>query len=242
MRVRGVDFTDVYNFRDLGGYRTADGTPVAWCRLYRSDDLGRLRDEDFEQFAALGIRTVVDLRRPNEVAELGRIPELDGVTYHHVHLDHPLWPSQQFADTAERTTYVIERYQEMSVAAGAGIGTALRLIADPSTAPLVFHCIAGKDRTGIVSALTLSLLGVDDETIADDYALSEDAEPAAWAYYRRLKPDLVRPAHITISPREAMLAFLTALRSEYGSIEAYASTIGVTGRDVSAMRGHLLEG
>ena len=99
MGERGVAFADVYNFRDLGGYRTVDGQIVAWHRLYRSDDLGRLRDDDRDRFAGLGIRTVVDLRRPNEVAELGRIPELDGVAYHHVHLAHPPWPNQRVADT-----------------------------------------------------------------------------------------------------------------------------------------------
>jgi len=241
MRERGVAFVDVYNFRDLGGYRTADGNTVVWQRLYRSDDLGRLRDEDYERFTSLGIRTVVDLRRPNEVADLGRIPELDGVTYHHVHMAHPPWPSQRFADTAERTAFVIERYREMSLAGGAAIGEALRLISDEDFAPLVVHCIAGKDRTGIVAALTLSLLGVDDETIADDYALSEEAEPQAWAYYARIRPDVVRPAHITISPRAAMLAFLEELRATHGSVEQYASTIGVTDEHVAAMRGHLLK-
>jgi protein tyrosine/serine phosphatase len=216
------------------------GQTVAWHRLYRSDDLGRLRDEDFDRFASLGIRTVVDLRRPREVADLGRIPELDGVTYHHVHMAHPQWPSQRFADTAERTAFVIERYREMSLAGGSGIGAALRLIADADTAPLVFHCIAGKDRTGILSALTLALLGVDDETIADDYALSERAEPAAWAYYARIKPDVVRPAHIIVSPREAMLAFLEELRATHGSVEAYTRTIDVTDEHVAGMRDHLL--
>jgi protein-tyrosine phosphatase len=241
MRERGVAFVDVYNFRDLGGYRTIDGNTVVWQRLYRSDDLGRLREGDMDHFASLGIRTVVDLRRPNEVADLGRIPQLDGVTYHHVHMAHPPWPSQQFADTAERTAFVVERYQEMSVASGAAIGEALRLIADEDSAPLVFHCIAGKDRTGIVSALTLSLLGVDDETIADDYALSEAAEPQAWAYYARIRPGVVRPAHITLSPREAMLTFLEELRATHGSVQKYASTIGVTDEHVAAMRDHLLE-
>jgi protein tyrosine/serine phosphatase len=240
MGERGVDFTDVYNFRDLGGYPTADGRTVAWRRLYRSDDLGRLTEQDMDTFAALGIRTVVDLRRPHEVEELGRFPETDGVAYHHVHLAHPIWPSQRFTDTAARTTFVVERYREMSIEAADGFGTALRLIADADTAPLVFHCIAGKDRTGIVSALTLSLLGVDDDVIADDYALSEEAEPRAWLYYARRKPDLVRPAGITISPREAMLEFLRELRERHGSVPAYANSIGVTDRHIAALRAHLL--
>ena len=74
---------------------------------------------------------------------------------------------------------MIERYRELSTEATAGIGEALRLIADADAAPLVFHCIAGKDRTGVVAALTLTLLGVADDDVADDYALSERAEEAA---------------------------------------------------------------
>jgi hypothetical protein len=93
----------------------------------------------------------------------------------------------------------------------------------------------------MISALTLSLLGVDDETIADDYTLSEAAEESAWAYWGRIKPGAVRPRHIIVSPREAMLAFMTELRERHGSIEAYAASIGVTGAHLATMRGHLLD-
>ena len=241
MSERGVVFADVYNFRDLGGYHTSEGRTVAWHRLYRSDDLCRLREDERKTILALGIRTVVDLRRPHEVEELGRIPEIDGVIYRHVHMAHPQWPSQRFVDTTERIQFVIERYREMSIEAADGIGEALRLIADPAAAPLVFHCIAGKDRTGMISALTLSLLGVDDETIADDYTLSEAAEESAWAYWTRIKPGAVRPRHIVVSPREAMLAFLTELRERHGSIEAYAASTGVTDAHLASMRAHLLD-
>ena len=99
------------------------------------------------------------------------------MTYHHVHMPHEQWPPQPFSNTDERITYLIERYTAMSVESAAEIGQALRLIADADTAPLVFHCIAGKDRTGMVAALTLSLLGVPEEVIIEDYHLSEVAEP-----------------------------------------------------------------
>jgi len=243
MAERSIAFTDVFNFRDLGGYRTLDGRTVRWGRLYRSDDLSRLRPADAQRFLALGIRTVVDLRRPNEVAADGRVPSLDGCAYHHVHLTHPPWPNRHFADTAERTEFVLERYRELAVKAGEGVGRTLRLIADADAAPLVFHCIAGKDRTGVLAALTLCLLGVPDETIADDYTLSEAAEPASWAYLTRDRPDKQadRWTHITVSPRQGMLGFLAELRERYGSVEAYTESVGVTGDHVAAMRAHLLE-
>jgi len=243
MAERGVAFTNLFNFRDLGGYSTADGRSVRWQRLYRSDDLSRIGDDDAGRFAALGIHTVVDLRRPHEVDELGRIPPMPGFAYHHVHLAHPIWPDASFADTSERATFVRARYHEILSAAGSGVGQTLRLIADADAAPLVFHCIAGKDRTGVVSALTLSLLGVPDEVIADDYQLSEAAEPSAWDYYTRTRPELRgrRWENITVNPREAMLGVLADVRTEHGSVEGYAESVGVTAKHIAAMRTHLLE-
>jgi protein-tyrosine phosphatase len=239
---RGVRFARVFNFRDLGGYPTADGHTVRWRRLFRADDLSRLDEEDREAFAALGIRTVVDLRRPNEVSEDGRIPQFDGFKYHHIHLVHPQWPAQEFADTSDRVAYVSERYRELCDAGADGLGETLRLIADAECAPMVFHCIAGKDRTGVVSALTLSLLGVPDDLVADDYELSEAAEPLVWAYRESINPDLrgKRWLHIAVSPRQAVIDFLADLRGRFGSVAGFAESVGVSREHVDAMRAHLL--
>jgi protein-tyrosine phosphatase len=240
---RAIAFTNVFNFRDLGGYGSADGRSVRWRRLFRSDDLSRLRTDEAHRFVDLGIRTVVDLRRPHEIAEDGRILPVDGCAYHHVQLTHPEWPSREFVDTAARAEYVVERYLEIADVAAEGIGHALRLIADPQAAPLVVHCIAGKDRTGVVSALTLALLGVPDHDIADDYMMSELVEPQSWAYIMRDRPDRLaeRWTHITVSPREGMLRFLDELRARHGSVEAYAASVGVSAAHVDAMKTHLLE-
>jgi hypothetical protein len=240
---RLVAFANIHNFRDLGGYTGLDGATVRWRRLYRSDDLSRVVGADQELFSGLGVRTVIDLRRPVEIANIGRIPDFDGFTYHHVHLDYPSWPAAEFADTQQRCAYVTERYLEMAETATAGMGDTLRLIADADTHPLVFHCIAGKDRTGVVAAVTLSLLGVSDADIAEDYHLSERAEPANWEWYRSRDSNLVgkRWLHITVSPPQGMLDFLTELRRRHGSVEAYAASIGVTPGHVAALRSHLLD-
>jgi protein tyrosine/serine phosphatase len=243
MAQRAVEFTNVFNFRDLGGYRTADGATVRWRRLYRADDLAHLDAEDHERFAELGIRTVVDLRRPNEIKELGRVPETAGVAYHHVHLVHPKWQLKQFQNTAERTEFVIERYREMADLSADGFGQALQLIADADRAPLVFHCIAGKDRTGILAALTLSLLGVSDDDVIEDYHLSELAEARAWERYTQVRrPDLlgVVRAYET-SPRAAMAGFLADLRAQHGSVQNYAASVGLTAADIATMKAHLLD-
>ena len=239
---RAVYFANIHNFRDMGGYTGLDGAAVRWHRLYRADDLSRVTGADQSVFSTLGVRTVIDLRRPAEIANIGRIPPFDGFTYHHVHLDYPAWPAREFADTNERAEYVTERYLEMAEAATTGIGDALRMIADADLSPLVFHCIAGKDRTGVVAALSLSLLGVSDADIAEDYHLSERAEAANWEWYRSRDSNLAvrRWQHITISPPQAMLDFLAELRRAHGSVEAYAASIGVTPTHVEELRAHLL--
>lgn len=234
---RTITFSAVFNFRDLGGYRTADQRRVVWRRLFRSDNLARLRDDERDAFATLGIRTVVDLRRPHEIIEEGRIP-FDDFAYCHVHLVHPIWPPRDFADASERIAYLVERYCELAESAADGIAEALRIIADPDSKPLVFHCIAGKDRTGIVAALTLALLGVSDDDIADDYALSEASELAYWRW--RHGDDAQLPVNYPISPREGMLGFLNHLRRAYGSVERYVAAIGVTESEIESMRSHLL--
>lgn len=241
MPERRLRFENVFNFRDLGGYSTADGRVLRWGRLYRSDDLARLGELDRARFTALGIRTVVDLRRAEEVAADGRIPQFDGFTYRHVDLPHPYWPPAEFADTTERVRYLVQRYRELTTEAADGIGVALRLIADEHRAPLVFHCIAGKDRTGVLAALALALLGVADDEIAADFALSEISEAGYWDYRKRTDPTLTRRrwTHIQVCPGEGMRGFLDELRARHGSVAGYVAAAGVTADHVAAMREHL---
>jgi protein-tyrosine phosphatase len=131
----------------------------------------------------------------------------------------------------------------MADVSASGFGQALGLIADADRAPLVFHCIAGKDRTGILAALVLSLLGVSDADVIEDYHLSELAEPRAWERYTRVRrPDLlgmIRPYETT--PRAAMAGLLAYLRGEHGSVENYAASVGLTAEDIAAMKAHLLD-
>jgi protein-tyrosine phosphatase len=237
-----ICFDNVFNFRDLGGYRTADGRTVRWRRLYRADDLCRLDGADLERFAALGIRTVVDLRRPNELEEYGRIPAADGFEYRHIHVKHPKWEPADFTAPGARAEYLVDRYLEMLDMGSEGIAEALRTVADPAAAPIVFHCLAGKDRTGLVAAFTLHLLGVSDDDVADDYARSELAEPPNWAWLARHRPEPPprRWEQFTVSPREAILRVFARVRAEHGTIPDFLQSIGVTRAHADAMREHLL--
>ena len=116
-------------------------------------------------------------------------------------------------------------------------------IADADAAPVVVHCVAGKDRTGVVCALTLSLLGVSDADIAADYALSTEASERfrIWINTQLPTRDLPTPQPYYSSPAEAMMFFLTELRRQHGSAEQYLLSAGLTQPQITALRDHLLD-
>jgi len=239
--VRATAFSTVVNFRDLGGLPGADGRTVHHGRLYRSDSLHRLTDAEGEQLAALGIRTVLDLRRPSEVERDGRIPDLPGVAYFNLHPAHREWQTGTYDPATGPHRFLADRYLDMAEEGIEGFGAALRLISDAQRAPLVMHCFAGKDRTGVLAALTLALLGVPPADIMADYAASEAARApiSAWIRRERLN-EPAPPVHFAACPPEAMGLFLTELAARYGSIHGYARVAGVTEPHVEALRAHLL--
>jgi protein-tyrosine phosphatase len=235
-------FETVFNFRDLGGYRSEDGRTVAYRRLFRSDSLHRITMDEGRQLADLGVRTVLDLRRPIEIERDGRITVELGLAYHNIHPLHRPWDPGLYDESTGAHRYLADRYLDMAEEGRAGLGEALRLIADPECSPLVMHCFAGKDRTGVLSALTLSLLGVHEQEIALDYALSATAQHSLTQLMRAeaVGPFKELPTHILACPPQAMLLFLAGLHERYGSVRAYAAQAGVSDGHVAALRAHLL--
>ncbi len=244
MADRRVALDGLHNFRDLGGYLATDGRRVRTGLVYRSDALHRMTEADVARVRALGLASVVDLRAPDEVAHVGtgRIDEL-GATYHSL----PTKPAVLGADASEGPPESApERYLGY-LAEGPGCFAGLAtLLADPDATPLVLFCNAGKDRTGVTSAMVLGLLGVPDETIAADYALTQDALDAIRAASRRDYPSDVK-AWRNLSPdmatarAETMLAFLVLLRDRLGGWEGYLASLGVSDESMSRVRDWLLE-
>ncbi|GAA2707689.1 tyrosine-protein phosphatase [Micromonospora olivasterospora] len=239
---RRIPFSAMFNFRDVGGYPTRDGRAVRWARLYRSDSPHRIDGADRDAFVALGVRTVIDLRRPEEVTRDGRVPELDGLAYRHIHPEHADWAQAPYEPDTSLARYLADRYADLAGTGAAGLAEAVGLIADSANAPVVVHCVAGKDRTGIVCALTLAALGVSDADIATDYALSTEASERFSAWVAATTPEGEElPAPFLASPAEAMTLFLTELRQGHGSVEGYLRHAGVSAAQLAALRAHLLE-
>ncbi|MBA2283219.1 MAG: tyrosine-protein phosphatase [Acidimicrobiia bacterium] len=238
---RHLQFDAAFNVRDLGGYALADGRTTAWRTLYRGDGVHRLPAEAFTE---LGIRTVLDLRTEHEIGERGRA-EADGMDWHHLPVIRTIWEASWLTDEIAAERFLADRYLVMLAEGAESLGTSLRLLARPERVPALFHCAAGKDRTGVLAALVLSLLGVDDDTIATDYALSSLGMPRLVDFVRTTYPDRYdamadQPAAFLDAPEAAMRLFLADLREQHGSVEGYAGSVGVGPDVVEALRDNLL--
>lgn len=169
---RRVPLVHPYNMRDLGGLRVADGRSVRRGVVFRAGALHHLDGEDVEVVRGLGLRTLVDLRTPGELTRHGEpAPELAPRRLHHPMIPN-VWDLRPLLDAESLEDYFVERYLEMLEVGGDAIGKTLNLLVDPDSYPLGFFCAAGKDRTGVMTAIVLRLLGAQDATIVEDYVLS----------------------------------------------------------------------
>jgi protein-tyrosine phosphatase len=235
-------FAGTYNFRDIGGYVGLSGRAVQSGRLYRSDALARLTEADRPTFESLGIRTVIDLRRPSELDVLGRCPAWNGLTWHNIAPDHPEWFPEEYSHAEGVARFLARRYAELADQGSAGIVKVIGLIAESENAPAVVHCLAGKDRTGVVIALVLGLLGVSDQDIATDYARTGEAAIHVVAELRNEPAEEIarRQPYSLHTPAEAMLLFLDGVRARHGSAETYLVDAGLGYDQIDSLRGHLL--
>jgi protein-tyrosine phosphatase len=230
------------NFRDLGGYVTTDGLRTRWRTLFRADGLGDLTAADIEVLRDLGIRTVIDLRSGDEL-ERGRFDvDAHPVVFHHFPFIEKLPDPDEFD---RRPGLLGTQYQEMIGDSGGQILAALEALAVPGSLPAVFHCTAGKDRTGVLSAIVLSLLGVDEPTVVADYALSGEAMVRLRAKLIVKYPEsrtVIENINEVFSAEPAQMeALLDHLRERHGSIESYVEALGATPELVHALREALLE-
>jgi protein-tyrosine phosphatase len=231
---RRIELEGSFNFRDLGGYHGVDGRPVRWRSLFRADGLYRLTPADLERLGGLGLRTVVDLRTAGELEARGRIAwPTDDLVFHHLPLMDVLPPDDEYPEWSD-PAHVATQYAGMLADGAPAVAAAIDVLCDPAAYPVVFHCMAGKDRTGILSALVLALLGVTDDDIVGDYALSGEAMQRLLAWLRATQPERAAEvekgaAAVVAAEPASMAQFLSDFRHEHGSAEAYVASLGLDG-------------
>ncbi len=243
MPPRLIPLEGCLNFRDLGGYPTVDGRLVRWRQVFRSDalhlltpgDVTRVRDE-------LRVRDVIDLRSTAEVRSEGQGPLAEHeLRFHHV----PLFDGEVRSEDRERAAQIslADRYVFLAEVAGERIARVITTIAG-ADAGTVFHCAAGKDRTGVISAILLGLLEVPDDVIIADYVATRENLDAivdrlnALEGYRAMLAAL--PPDTMHANPETMVEFLDRLRAAHGSVDGYAAHAGVSAAVVTRLRDRLL--
>jgi protein-tyrosine phosphatase len=240
---RSIQFGVVFNVRDLGGLAAADGRSVQPRRLFRADGVHRLDGDDLDLARALELRTVLDLRTAEEV-ERGRFPvERIPVEWHHLPLLRRMWSEDDLKPTNGAAAFLAERYLAMVEQSGPTLGRAVELLAEGT--PALFHCAAGKDRTGVVAAFVLGLLGVGADDIAADYHQSASNMAAFQQWIRDEHPEAAdamtqQPPEYLDAPPEAMLGFLDAIDRRHGSMEGLATDLGIASATVDRLRATLL--
>jgi protein-tyrosine phosphatase len=245
-RPRRIALERAFNFRDLGGYSADLGRTVYWGRVYRADGIHRIEGVDLARVAALGIRTVLDLRTRGELNDHGRVhAESMNATYHHLPLLESVWERDLYGAEHDAVDFLAARYVAMLDQGADSIVTALSAIVDRDRLPLVFHCSAGKDRTGVLAAVLLSVLGVSDDDIAADYALSRTAmrEMAEWVRVERpesYETMAAQPPAFLDAPPLAIRRFLASARAIHGSLTEYVVAFGFPPDGVAALRDALL--
>lgn len=220
---RHLPLDSVYNARDLGGYRTSDGRHVKWGKIIRSDDLHSLTPHDRDYLASIPIKTVVDFRSAQEIeARPDVLPSSDTRYYELSITPGNIEDVQSFMNlTPEQVTQAMEEMNRYFATSPEGIKRYrefFRLLQEEGDAPLLFHCSAGKDRTGMGAALVLYALNVPQETIMEDYLLSNEYVKEKYGKYIEQYPQL--EGLFEVKP-EYLQAGIGDIKNKYGSVDKY---------------------
>ncbi|KAN0097046.1 Protein-tyrosine phosphatase-like protein [Tylopilus felleus] len=251
-----VQISGVCNVRDLGSYPTS--TPNLITKpgfAFRGAEVSNITEQGIQQMRALGITTVFDLRSDPEMQKYSTpIPTIEGVQI----LRAPVFTNEDYSPesmarkfelyASGTTEAFIKLYSQILDHGGRAFGTILRHVRHRPNAPFLFHCTAGKDRTGIVAAILLKLAGVDDHFICQDYSLTRiGREPDREKVLRRLLKEPLFAANSELALRmltsryETMHVTLSLLRDKYGGVEAYVKNFcDLTDNDISIIRSNLV--
>lgn len=229
--LRHIPLGDILNLRDLGGYQGAEGKTTVWEKYLRADTPMGLSEADIQWLLAREITTLIDLRSAGEVARHpNQLADHPGFHYHHSPLLGGEVTQQREEDVGVGYFHVLD--------GKTSVLNTLRLILDAPKGVL-FHCTAGKDRTGMIAMLLLSLAGVGRKDILADYQVSETYLEELVRQLAAAWPEM--PAFAGQSRVEYMETCIRLLLAEYGSIHGYLLVAGLTEGELDTLRGRLLE-
>ncbi len=238
MAVRHLDWDGCFNIRDLGGLPAAGGRVTRRGALVRGDALDRLSPEGWRALEAHGVRTIVDLRTDGENRN-GNAPRPPRIATVRV-------PLSRIEDRAFRerwgdrpvfsTPLVYEPFLDRFAGSAAA---AVAAIAHAEPGGVAFHCAGGRDRTGLIAGLVLTLVGVAPDDIVGDYALSSPRMPARFAALGLPNPAPAIAAFLRAEGTTAEAALLTFL--DEVDVPARMRAAGLTDGDVAALRDRALE-
>ena len=215
-----VPLTGIKNARDIGGMETDSGAVVQPLRLLRTARLNQPTDADRAWLASIGLRTVVDLRQPFEIAAWP--DDLGDLRVERVNVA----PSLE----SEGSGTFFDLYLYWLDHSGEAFADAVRALARPGALPALVHCTAGKDRTGVLVALVLDVLGVGEKAIVADYLVSNErltVDPGDVVFAHPISEELISGS-------------LAHVRERFGSAEGYLLAHGVTAEEIAALREGLL--
>lgn len=244
---RHVSLEAVHNFRDLGGYPTAAGARVRQGVIYRADGLHRLTDSDLEVVSSIGIRTVVDLRTHGELAEHGTFPaEKFPVEFHHVPIIDATWQHMDLPDFDDDADFLHHAYTEMLAEGRDKFARAFEIVAGAAENPVVYHCAAGKDRTGLLTMMILGVLGVSREHIVADFALTDQAIARLRRWLADVHPEAIvrmdsHPSHYFSANPRAMERVLEDVERSHGGVAGLVGEIGVSADAMATLRAQMTE-
>ena len=238
---RRFEFEQVYNFRDMGGYAASDGRTVRWRRLFRSGEPQRFSEAESQELRrSVALATVIDLRSGGEADHPRGLGPLiaEGVTRYHFPMGDP---RSKYA--ARESGGWDPHYGNLLEERGDEWATIIRLLSDEAAYPAVFHCVTGKDRTGVLASLIYGVLGVDEQTILEDFGMSQIGMD-------RLVSDLRAQGKISADeqvnpalgvPVPAMEYMLDVLRTRHGGAVDFLRAHGVSDDELQRLTELLLE-
>ena len=243
---RHYPFEGCFNFRDIGGYLNQDGKRVKKGLYFRAGRQDRMSDKGLSQLSDLKISTQIDLRKPDEVSDQGKGPlEAMGAKYINIAVI-PKGGSDQLSRLVGDTGISGKRYLGYLEFGPTSWLRLFGILANEDNLPVVLHCTAGKDRTGVSTAFLLSILGVSREVIEADYLLTNlDTERQADFIESTVGYpegyDRERMMAVAGVPETAMKDFLDGVESKWGSAVEYLEKIGITQEQMETIRTNFLE-